>query len=529
MIRNPILSGFHPDPSIIRVDEDYYLATSTFEWHPGVRIFHSRDLVNWELIAQPLHRLSQLDLRGVPDSGGVWAPCLSYEQGVFYLVYSNVRSFDGVWKDSPNYLVTTDDIRGEWSDPIYLNARGFDGSLFHDQDGKKYYISMQVDHRQRRLFGGIILQEYDPAAKELIGPVHHIYDGTELGCTEGPHLYQKDGYYYLICAEGGTEYAHAVTFARSKNLLGPYETHPQNPILSAKDAPEAPLQKTGHADLVQDVNQNWWIVFLCGRPLTQRGRCPLGRETAIEELQWEKDQWPVLKNGGKLARLEIPQALEPMPESDEIIPDFNISIAELKKHFNSLRIPIEKKWCDLDSRPGFLRMQGQESLSSLHQQSLLARRVQHFQFEASTGLYFNPEDFQHLAGLVCYYNSYHWYYLHLSANDRQQRILQITACNKYETQDLLGEGILLHPRGQIELKVSWRQASLQFYYCQPGVSWQAIGPELDASILSDDYVQDTENRYRAAFTGAFVGICSQDLSGQKRKADFKYWTYQAID
>ncbi|MEO1653148.1 MAG: family 43 glycosylhydrolase, partial [Bacteroidota bacterium] len=164
MIRNPILSGFHPDPSIIRVDKDFYLATSTFEWHPGVRIFHSRDLAHWELIAQPLHRLSQLDLRGVPDSGGVWAPCLSYDQGVFYLVYSNVRSFDGVWKDSPNYLVTTRDIRGEWSEPIFLNARGFDGSLFHDQDGKKYYLSMQVDHRQGRLFGGIILQEYDPAA-----------------------------------------------------------------------------------------------------------------------------------------------------------------------------------------------------------------------------------------------------------------------------------------------------------------------------------------------------------------------------
>ncbi|MEO1655989.1 MAG: family 43 glycosylhydrolase, partial [Bacteroidota bacterium] len=340
--------------------------------------------------------------------------------------------------------------------------------------------------------------------------------GTELGCTEGPHLYQKDGYYYLICAEGGTEYAHAVTFARSRNLLGPYETHPQNPILSAKDTPEAPLQKTGHADLVQDVDQNWWMVFLCGRPLTQRGRCPLGRETAIEEIQWEKGQWPLLKNGGKLARLEIPRDPVSIPTKEEKLADFHISRDELKLHFNSLRIPITSDWCDLESRPGYLRMRGQESLSSLHRQSLIARRVQHFEFEASTGLYFNPQDFQHLAGLICYYNSYHWYYLHLSANDRQQRTLQITACDKYQMQDLLGEGTLLHPRGQIQLKVIWKQDRLQFYYCQPGINWKAIGPELDASILSDDYIQDTENRYRAAFTGAFVGICCQDLSGLRR-------------
>jgi xylan 1,4-beta-xylosidase len=250
-INNPILKGFNPDPSITRVGEDYDIATSTFEWFPGVQIHHSRDLVNWALVARPLNRISQLDMRGVPDSGGVWAPCLSYHEGTFYLVYSNVHSFQGVWKDTPNFLVTTDDILGDWSEPTFLSSTGFDGSLFHDVDGRKYYLSMLVDHRRGKFFGGVTIQEYVVAQQKLIGTAEHFFPGTELGLTEGPHLYRKDGYYFLITAEGGTEYNHAVSVARSKSLKGPYEVHPDNPLLSARDHPAAPLQKTGHGDMVE--------------------------------------------------------------------------------------------------------------------------------------------------------------------------------------------------------------------------------------------------------------------------------------
>ena len=171
-IENPILKGFNPDPSIIRVGNDYYIATSTFEWFPGVQIHHSTDLINWTLVARPLNKISQLNLQGVPDSCGVWAPCLSYDNGTFYLVYSNVKSFDGVWKDTPNYLVTTKDILGEWSAPIFLSASGFDGSLFHDDDGRKWFTSMIVDQRHSKLFGGIILQEYSEQKQRLIGKQH---------------------------------------------------------------------------------------------------------------------------------------------------------------------------------------------------------------------------------------------------------------------------------------------------------------------------------------------------------------------
>ena len=258
---NPILRGFNPDPSIIRVGDDFYMATSTFEWFPGVQIHHSTDLINWELIARPLNRKSQLDMLGVPDSCGVWAPCLSYDQGTFYLIYSNVKSFDGVWKDTPNYLVTTRDIREDWSEPIFLNASGFDGSLFHDADGKKWYSSMLVDHRKGKFFGGIIMQEYNHQQQKLTGPIHHIFEGSSLGKTEGPHHYKIGDYYYLITAEGGTEYGHAVSIARSKDLPGPYELHPDNPLVSAASDPKAPLQKSGHGDLVQLPNGDWYCVF----------------------------------------------------------------------------------------------------------------------------------------------------------------------------------------------------------------------------------------------------------------------------
>jgi len=205
-IHNPILKGFNPDPSFLRVGDDYYIATSTFEWFPGVQIHHSRDLVNWELIARPLDRVELLDMEGNPDSGGVWAPNLSYDNETFYLIYTDVKS----WNSSPykvthNYLTTSASIYGPWSSPAYLNSSGFDPSLFHDDDGRKWHLNMLWDHRRSRYsFAGILLQEYCEETQSLTGPIEKIFEGTQLRATEGPNLYKRNGYYYLVTAEGGT-------------------------------------------------------------------------------------------------------------------------------------------------------------------------------------------------------------------------------------------------------------------------------------------------------------------------------------
>src|SRR6188768_3387701 len=254
-VANPILRGFNPDPSIVRVGDDYYIATSTFEWFPGVQIHHSRDLAHWRLAARPLNRPSQLDMRGEPDSCGIWAPCLTHADGLFHLIYTDVKRYGRMgasFRDFHNYLVTCPSIDGDWSDPIYLNSSGFDPSLFHDDDGRKYLVNMLWDHRPgANRFGGIVLQEYSPPARALVGERTLIFTGTPIGLTEAPHIYKRDGYYYLIVAEGGTGWGHAVTMARSRTLEGPYELHPDGPVLTARDRPHATLQRAGHADLVE--------------------------------------------------------------------------------------------------------------------------------------------------------------------------------------------------------------------------------------------------------------------------------------
>ena len=527
-IENPILRGFNPDPSIIRVGEDYYIATSTFEWFPGVQIHHSRDLKNWKVIAQPLNKVSQLDMKGVPDSCGVWAPCLSYDKGTFYLVYSNVKSFDGVWKDTPNYLVTTEDITGEWSEPVYLSSRGFDGSLFHDADGKKYFLNMLIDHRDNKMFGGIELQEYDPVQKELTGEVHYLHQGSYLGCTEGPHIFKRGKFYYLILAEGGTEYNHAVSVARSESIFGPYTMHPDTSIVSCTYNKPYKLQKSGHGDFMEAEDGRWFITFLVGRPLKERGRCILGRETAIEEIIW-KDDWPYLVSDCRLPRLEImgldtkELLVEKHPERDDFDTD------TLSLDFQSLRIPRTEQWFSLTERKGFLRLKGKESLTSTHTQALIARRVQHFRIEASTSLEFHPENIQEMAGLVFYYNTGHYHYLHLTANYKgNKQLLRIITSDHFEMSEQDQE-VEIPAETKLVLKGILDHGELQFYYSiDQEKTFLPIGDVLDASILSDDYVRDRDERYRPAFTGMFVGMCCQDLAYNRKHADFDWFTYKEI-
>ena len=207
------------------------MAVSTFEWFPGVQIYHSKDLVHWRLAARPLQKTSQLDMKGNPDSGGVWAPCLSYADGQFWLIYSDIKVVDGPFKDGHNYLVTASEVDGDWSEPVKLNSSGFDPSLFHDQSGKKYVLNMLWDHREKHhSFAGIALQEYSVTEKKLIGERKVIFKGTPIKLTEAPHLYHVGEYYYLLTAEGGTRYEHPATIARSPQIAGPYEVHPDNPF-----------------------------------------------------------------------------------------------------------------------------------------------------------------------------------------------------------------------------------------------------------------------------------------------------------
>lgn len=529
-IQNPILPGFNPDPSMIRVGDDYYIATSTFEWYPGIQIHHSKDLINWKLITRPLSRAPQLNMLGNPDSCGVWAPCLSHHNGLFYLIYTDVKRFDGNFKDTHNYLVSCDRIDGEWSDPIYLNSSGFDPSLFHDDDGKKWLVNPVWDHRpDRNRFGGILLQEYSTEQKKLVGPIKNIYSGTPLGYTEGPHLYKRNGYYYLLTAEGGTGPNHAVTMSRSQCLEGPYENHPNLHVVTAKDDPVTPIRRSGHGSFVDTQEGETYLVHLCSRPLPNRGTSPMGRETAIQKVEWKADNWMYLSAGGL-----SPQATVPAPGFDS----FPLVEAPVRDHFDSTELGIDYQWLrtpwpeefmSLTENPGHLRLKGMESLGSWFRSALIARRQQAFCFTAETKVDFEPENFQQMAGLTCYYNTHKYHYCYVSWDEEVGKHIAIMSCFAdqsfassfpgYKRRIPIPSGESVYLRAEVDYE------RLYFSWSLDGEGWNLIPVLLDQSMISDEAGKGEGGN----FTGAFVGICCQDISGTQKNADFDYFDYRERD
>jgi xylan 1,4-beta-xylosidase len=509
MINNPILPGFNPDPSICRVDEDYYIATSTFEWFPGVQIHHSRDLVNWRLLGHALNETRLLDLKGVPSSGGVWAPALSYSDGLFYLCYTVVHQHEAATKDTPNFLITAPSIIGPWSDPVFVNSSGFDPSLFHDEHNKKYWLNMVWDHRPgKHPFYGIAIQEYDLPSGSLIGNREIIFKGSSLGLTEGPHIYRRNGYYYLLTAEGGTEYDHAVSLARSRHIFGPYEIHPNNPILTSSDNPELKLQKAGHASLVETPQGEWYMPHLCGRPLPDSKNCNLGRETAIQKVEWHQDNWLYLAGGENQPKMEVPAPnLKPHPW-----PALADRLPFDSPHYATPRGPSSS----VMPEPNSLTLHGTESLESNFEQAMLARRLTSQNLTATTKISFKPENFQQMAGLAAYYNTYLFHYLYLSMDEEKGLCLQIHSCDDGKSNFPLGGEIIPVSNNELFLRASFNEKCLQFYYSHCGQDFLKIGPVLDASILSDDHGEHW------GFTGTFVALACQDLTGKKLPSTFEF-------
>jgi xylan 1,4-beta-xylosidase len=534
-IRNPILPGFNPDPSIVRVGDDYYIATSTFEWYPGVQIHHSRDLVHWRLLTRPLTRASQLNLLGDPDSCGVWAPCLSYADGRFWLIYTDVKRYartsvpsasGASLRDFHNYLVTCPTIDGEWSDPVHLNSSGFDPSLFHDDDGRKYLVNMLWDYRPgHNRFGGIVLQEYSVERRALTGERVNIFRGTDIGFTEAPHLYKRGGWYYLVTAEGGTFWDHSVTMARSRALTGPYELHPDVYVLTARRRPDLVLQKSGHADLVETQDGATYMVYLCSRPLPNRGRSPLGRETAIQPMVWSADGWLRTTDGQGVPQEVVPApalAAHPFPAPPE------------RENFDGPRLPIEFQWLrtpwpeelfSLGARPGHLRLFGRETLGSFFRQALVARRQQAHSYGAATVVEFEPEHYQQSAGLVCYYGGNKYHYLHVCRDEAVGKHLRVmSAFPDGPAADAFTPPIPVPAGKRIELRVEVDFSRLYFAYrVESGDrEWRWLPEQFDASILSDEASAPGAPN----FTGAFVGMACQDLAGTGRPADFDWFEYR---
>ena len=539
MIQNPILPGFHPDPCICRKGDDYYLAVSTFEWFPGIPVYHSKDLKHWELLTHVLTDDEKVDLKKLPSAKGIWAPCLTYceAEDMFYVVYGVMNSMNARYFDVDNYLICARDIEGPWSEPVYLHSAGFDASLLHDTDGRKWIVSLEWETREGyEKPGAICLAEYSPEKKAVIGYPKRIWNGgTDRGCIEAPHLTKKDGRYYIMCAEDGTGYNHCVTMGRAENVWGPYEKDPENPIVTSAPGvsnerhdpdhlkpqyynPDSVLQKSGHGSYVETPNGEVYLVHLTARPFVPELRCTLGRETAVQKMVWTEDGWLRMADGGRLAKMQVPESGLPKCEMPKI-PDYDDFDADtLGNWYYAPRI-MPQSFADVTARPGYVRLRGQESRTSLNRVSILARKLTSLHARITTKMEFHPEIYQHSAGLILYYDNMNYINLrkYYSQTLGQSALSVICLENREKTEFTdtrtpVGEGPV-YLRLYVEQRKTW------FEWSCDGTEFQKIGRVFDTSRFSDEYCRYGE------FTGTMAGLTCADRMFHRHYADFDFFEY----
>lgn len=529
--RNPILPGFHPDPSVARAGDEYFLVTSSFQWFPGIPIFRSRDLINWKAMGYALTRRSQLVLTGIQDSLGIWAPDIEYHDGVFYIAYTDMRHYNKYNRRDriiENKLITASDPAGPWSEPVVVNGNGIDPSLFRDDDGRWYWLNQVYGPDTYSM--GILCQEFDIKKYALLGEPRVLWPGTKAGYTEGPHLYHRGEWYYLLTAEGGTNHDHQCSLARSRSLWGPYETFPGVSILTMRDTwREAGISRSGHGDFIEVDGDLRYIAFLAARPCGGGDHANLGRETFLLPVEWDDDCWPVV-NDDRGVEWECP--FPPLPEEEPFSPpsreDFNTP--ELPFEFNFCRNPESSGW-SLTDRPGFLRLRGSEfDLSDVRHTNLVALRQRHIDFTAGTLLDFDPTDDRAEAGLVCYYDTRNYYKLAVTRpfGRRMARLIRHRTDSGPEKTEVAEDTILaerhLPESGPVVLRIEARGQDYQFFAGTEEAFEPLDGP-VWGGILSDEHAMT----FGWGFTGAFVGVYTVDRSGAGAAADFDRFEYEGSE
>ncbi len=542
MMKNPIFPGFNPDPCICKAGDDYFVIVSSFEWMPALPIYHSKDLKNWELYTHVIRSEEQADIRKLPSAKGIWAPCLTYceEEKLFYVIYGVMNSMNARYFDVDNYLITASDIKGPWSEPIYLHSAGFDASILHDDDGKKYIVSLEWETREGyEKPGAVCIAEYSPVEKKIIGyPKRFWQGGTDRGCIEAPHLYKRKGFYYIMCAEGGTGYGHSVTMGRSENVWGPYEKDPKNPIVTSipgvfnerKDPdhlkpkyynPESKLQKSGHGSYVENELGEVYLVHLTARPFVPELRCTLGRETAMQKMMWTDDGWLRMADQSNLAKESFEESKlpeYPLPQIP-VFDDFNSDTLGIQ--YYAPRISPES-FTDVKARPGYVRIRGQESRTSLNKVSILARKLTSVNAVITTKMEFKPEIYQHSAGLILYYDNMNYINLrkYYSQTLGQSAISVIQLENGTRTEYLDTRTPVKDVPVYFRLRIENRKTFFEWSY--DGEEYFRIGKEFDTTKFSDEYCKYGE------FTGTFVGMTCADRMFHQHYADFDFFEYEDI-
>jgi alpha-N-arabinofuranosidase len=500
--KNPILRGFNPDPSICRVNDDFYLVTSSFEYFPGLPIYHSKDLINWQQIGHCLTRESQLPLHKAFSSGGLFAPSLRYHKGKFYVICTNVSG-------GGNFYCTADNPAGPWSDPIWVDIKSIDPDIFWDDDGKTYFVTQGNE--------GIRITEIDIQTGKTLSPEHLVWGGTGGRFPEAPHVYKKDGYYYLLLGEGGTEYAHSATIGRSKYLFGPYENCPLNPILSHSNrlGQGNQIQGVGHADLIQAADSSWWAVFLGFRVTKPYSYYHiLGRETFLAPVDWPKNGWPQV-NGNGTINIDMQVPTLPLQPFEEPVSRTEFDEPKLGYEWQYLRNPVSANY-SLTERKGFLRINASPfKLNELESVSFIGRRQTEHDFTAETSLEIVSTKEEEEAGLTLIQNNTHHYDLLLKRKGKRfavQLRVVVGSLSYLAAEELIDEPT-------VRLQVVGKPLNYTFSYFNTKAGKFVELKKLDTRYLSTEVA--------GGFTGVMIGLYAS-ANGQKTssKAYFDYFDYR---
>jgi len=544
---NPILAGFYPDPSICRVDDDYYLVNSTFAYFPGIPIFHSKDLVNWELIGHVLDRAEQLDTEGFGVSRGIFAPDINYHDGIFYVTCTLVDGGD-------NFIVTSNKPEGPYSNPVWLpEINGIDPSPYFDDNGKAYMLFNSDAPNNESLYQGhktIRMFEFDIENLKVTGEEKILINGgSDLSkkpiWIEGPHIYKRYGYYYLIAAEGGTAEDHSEVIFRSKNIDGPYESYKNNPILTQRHLDPKrnfPITSTGHADLVDTESGEWWAIFLGCRPYRpfEKGYYNTGRETFLAPVKWIEDPesedaiWPVINHDFEeiqyyydYPNTGAPKSGNKIKYSGNFTSRYDFDSDSLHKNFIYLRTPKEK-WFDLNVKPGFLAIKLRpETCGGKSNPSFLGHRQQHLNCSASTSIVFDPTAKNEKAGLVVFLNENRYYYLCKSLENNKpviqlyKSVEQVNSESKMEliTSTKIGKEQV---GKKLNFKIEAEGEYYSFLYAFENDDWITLKENMDGVYLRAVIPRD--------FIGVVYAMYTTSLSSpSSNTAYFDWFEYKGDD
>ena len=506
--QNPVIPGYYPDPSVCRVGDDFYLVCSSFQYFPGVPVFHSKDLIHWEQIGNVLDRPSQLDLSRGGASSGIFAPTIRYHEGKFYMITTNINlmfSNNG----AGNFIVTADNPAGPWSDPVFIpGVFGIDPSLYWE-DGKMYVCWSAMNN--------ISLMELDPKTFQKKGEARNIWDGDGDSSPEGPHIYKKDGYYYLLIAEGGTEMGHKVNIARSRRIDGPYTSNPSNPILTQKrrDSVSSVLQGTGHPDLIQAADGSWWIVYLGFRDTVGKMHHLLGRETCLAPVRWDDEAWPVVNGKGwvdiDMSHVQtLPQVL--MPQASNYV-DFK----------NGKKLGFEWIYTNNPVLENYTYANNQLQLKATSVKlddpnrtpTFVARRQTDVNCVVTTSMSLKNAKAGDRAGLTVYMDNKGHYDVALIGMDDGSQQVELS----YRLGDLkhIANTVKLNTKGTVQFKVDVTNTHYAFSFSTDGKNFQPLG-KMNSYFLSTETL--------GGFTGMLFGWFAEGDEGTKAVANIDWMDYK---